>query len=154
MLERTVVLLTILCTAGCATVPHNAMLPTVAYPFNQQVLERADVASCSDEVLSLGMYGRSKFERAAFLLIDETGRFDCHVWPADFQFHKAQWRGRTPDGTAALIHSHPQNFPDPSLQDIMEAMRLGVPVIVVTPAATAMAMPGDGRVIRVRRVSG
>ena len=65
--------------------------------------------------------GRAKLERAAFLRLDDRGTFTCQVWPATFQFHRAQWWGSTPDGTVAVIHSHPQDYPDPSLHDIMES---------------------------------
>jgi len=149
MLTRTIALLSALMLAGCATTPSHVVLPTVAYPFDAKVLTRDDVASCSEKILDLSMHGRAKFERAAFLLINDTGKFDCKVWPADYQFHKAQWWGATPDGTVAVVHSHPRNFPDPSSQDIMEAMRLQVPFIVVTPGSLTMAMPRDGRVVRV-----
>jgi hypothetical protein len=43
-------------------------------------------------------------------------------------------------------------LPEPSDQDIQEAQRLGVPVIVVTPESIAMAMPNNRRIIRTRVV--
>ena len=139
--------------AGCTSAPPPAAitLPTVAYPFSAATLTRDDVAACSETILSRGWEGRANFERAAFLHLSDDGRFRCDVWPADFQFHRAQWWGTTPDGTAALIHSHPRNLPDPSDQDVVEAERLGVPVIVVTPQSIAMALPSAGKIVRVAR---
>ncbi|HEV8659295.1 MAG TPA: Mov34/MPN/PAD-1 family protein [Thermoanaerobaculia bacterium] len=144
----------ILC-AGCASAPplQTITLPTVAYPFGVATLMRDDVAACSETILSRGWGGRANFERAAFLHLSDDGAFRCDVWPADFQFHRAQWWGATPDGTAALIHSHPRTLPEPSEQDVREAQRLGVPVIVVTPESIAMVMPRDGQIVRVPRVA-
>ena len=133
--------------AGCATGTVSSTpidLPTVAYPFNKVVLEREDVTTCADRVLALGWYGRVDWERAAFLRLGERGLFNCEVWPAKLQFHAATWSGRMPDGTVAIVHSHPRTLPDPSKNDVDEAHRLGIPVIVVTPDAVTMVMPRDG----------
>ncbi|HEX7419040.1 MAG TPA: Mov34/MPN/PAD-1 family protein [Thermoanaerobaculia bacterium] len=63
------------------------------------------------------------------------------------QFHAATWTGRMPEGTAAIIHSHPRTLPNPSQNDILEAHRLGIPVIVVTPDAVTMVLPRDGTLV-------
>ncbi len=140
------------CVVGCGSMavpPSQVTWPTVAYPFSRTVLQREDVAACADRVLDLGWYGRVEWERAAFLVIADDGGFTCDVWPSKLQFHTAKWAGPIPYGTAAVIHSHPRTLPNPSAADILEAHRLGIPIIVVTPAAVTMVLPGDGQVVSV-----
>jgi hypothetical protein len=149
MLRRSIALLWFV-ALGCASTAvrtGTVELPTIAYPFSRAVLERDDVATCADRVLALGWYGRVDWERAAFLRIGERGLFTCDVWPAKLQFHAATWTGRIPAGTAAIIHSHPRTLPNPSVNDILEAHRLGIPVIVVTPDAVTMVLPSDGTIV-------
>ena len=150
MLRRSFALLGFL-AIGCASAAVQTKpieLATVAYPFSKVVLEREDVSTCADRVLALGWYGRVDWERAAFLRIGDRGLFNCEVWPAKLQFHAATWSGRMPDGTVAIVHSHPRTLPDPSTNDVAEAHRLGIPVIVVTPDSVTMVMPRDGTLIR------
>ena len=155
MVNRAIAALWIL-TLGCATSPQKPAvieLPTVAYPFSDRTLAREDVAACSERVLSLGWDGRAEFERAAFLRFRDDGRFNCDIWPVSFEFRRVQWLGAPPDGTAAIVHSHPRTLPDPSRQDVEEARRLGIPVIAVTPESVVMVLPSDGRIVRVPRDS-
>jgi hypothetical protein len=143
-------LLFLLLAMGCAAPkPSVVVLPTVAYPFSRAVLTRDDVAACTEHILSLAWYGQVDWERAAFLRIAGNGRFTCDVWPAKLQFRSARWDGAIPDGTVALVHSHPRTLPDPSGVDVERAHQLGIPVIVVTPDSVVMVLPHDGMLIRV-----
>lgn len=151
MLRRSVVLLGFL-TLGCATGAMKSSrvdLPTVAYPFSKVVLERDDVATCAGRVLALGRYGGVDWERAAFLRLGERGLFTCEVWPAKLQFRAAKWEGRMPEGTVAIVHTHPRTFPEPSRNDVIASNRLGIPVIVVTPDVVTMVRPREGLFIRI-----
>lgn len=144
MLRRAILLASLLSSAcSTATTPKLIVIPTVAYPFNRATLQRDDFAACADRILALAWYGRVEWERAAFLRIDDRGRFACDVWPSKLQFHSASWSGPTPDGTIAIIHSHPRTLPNPSVEDAAEARRLGIPVIVVTPQAVTMVAGRD-----------
>ena len=134
--------------AGCATERTFLQNPTVAYPFNQEILSRADIGSCASRIVKMAGYGRLPYERAAFLVLRDDGTFDCSVWPASFTVRKEQWTGAIPNGTAAIIHTHPLSLPDPSSHDFNEAARIGVPVIVAMPDQVAMAMPRGGLVRR------
>jgi JAB domain-containing protein similar to deubiquitination enzymes len=154
-MRKRAIAVALLLVCGCASAPVGTILiPTVAYPFDRNVLVRDDVTSCTDRIFTLAFRGLGKLERAAFLKINGRGTFDCQVWPAPFAIHRAEWLGATPDGTVAVIHSHPVGSPDPSEHDRQEAIRLGVPMIVVTPEALTMALPRDGAIVRVRRVGG
>ena len=53
--------------------------------------------------------------------------------------------GKAPAGCIAIMHTHPGRELMPSTQDVLEAQRLGIPLIVVTPYAVTVANP-DGTV--------
>lgn len=125
--------------AACAARPDAVIVvPTVAYPFDRDALLRDDVRACADEIERLS---GAHFERAAFLRLRDDGAFDCRLWPGALHADRAEWAGAPVDGTVAIIHSHPRDFPEPSQHDRQEAVRIGVPVLVVTPGAISMASP-------------
>jgi hypothetical protein len=113
-------------------------MPTVAYPFGDETLQRDDVRACSDRIAELAGHGYFQGERAAFLVLRGDGRFDCSVWPVTNEWHRTTWSGAIPNGTVAVIHTHPRNMPDPSTHDTAEARRLNIPVIVVTRGSVKM----------------
>ncbi len=151
MLGRTLVAALSALVAACASVPPAHLDdPTVAYPFDRQALERADVGSCASRLVRLGGHGRFQYERAAFLILRDDGQFDCSVWPATFEWRSGTWASAIPNGTAAIIHTHPRAEPDPSAHDVREAARIGVPIMVATPDALAMARPRGDVVVSFR----
>jgi hypothetical protein len=113
-------------------------MPTVAYPFAGETLRRDDVRACSEQLSELAAFGRSDRERAAFLVLRGDGTFHCAVWPASNTWHSASWSGAIPFGTVAVMHTHPRHIPQPSTQDMAQARRLDIPVLVVTPGSIAM----------------
>jgi len=153
MLGRSLLAVLSLLLGACASAPRPTTgviaLPTVAYPFDRQILQRADIEVCASRLVKMAGYGRFQYERAAFLILRDDGMFDCSVWPATFEPRSESWSGRMPEGTAAIIHTHPLESPRPSYQDVLEAARIGVPIIVATPYVLAMAQP-HGDVITTR----
>jgi len=113
---------------------------TIAYPFDAGTLARAEVRDCVERVLKGGGYGHLPLESAAFLVLKDD-QLVCRPWPRSVTFHSQQWYGRLPDDTAAIIHSHPADLPDPSSHDRTLANRLGIPVFVVTPRGVTRADP-------------
>jgi hypothetical protein len=124
-------------------------VPTVAYPFDRETLRRPDIEVCASHLVKMTGYGHRQYERAAFLILRDDGMFDCSVWPATFKARSESWSGSIPKGTAAIIHTHPLESPGPSYHDVLEAARIGVPIIVATPDVLAMAQP-RGDVITMR----
>src|SRR5687768_13067241 len=108
-----------------------AMVSTIAYPFSEGTLEREDLRACASRLAAMSGHGRFDHEAGAFLVLREDGGFDCSLWPAERAFRRASWSGRIPDGTVAVMHTHPRSLPEPSAHDTREAARIGVPVIVV-----------------------
>src|SRR5436190_8255978 len=140
--------LALILLAACASqpVPGRFESPIVAYPLNESTLDRDDVASAFDALLRKSAYGQLGEERAGFLVID-GGRFHLEMWPPSHQFHAESWHGVIPNGTVAVIHTHPPSQPMPSMQDRGEAERVGIPMLVITPTSVSLATE-DGQARR------
>ena len=121
---------------GCVSqqIPDRIDSPIVAYPLNETTLDRADVAAAFDTLLRKAAYGQLGEERAGFLVFDE-GRFRLVLWPPTHKFHAEEWNGPIPKGTVAVVHTHPPGQPAPSTHDRAEAQRVGIPMLVITPAS-------------------
>jgi len=113
---------------------------TIAYPFVAATLARVEVRDCIEKVLKGGGYGHLPLESAAFLVLNGD-QFFCRQWPRNVSFRSQQWSGQLPDNTAAIIHSHPADLPDPSSHDRTLATRLGIPIFIVTPRGVTRADP-------------
>jgi proteasome lid subunit RPN8/RPN11 len=111
-----------------------AVALTIAYPFNDQTLARADVHACFDHLLAHAYYGRADYESAAFLVLNDDQTIVCRDWPPTFAFRAAQWSSAVPNGTIAIAHTHPAAMRRPSTVDLNTAAAVGVPIIVLTPA--------------------
>lgn len=103
---------------------------TVVLP--SQAFAHDSARACFDRLFILGGLGKRETERAAFLVYQEDGTFRCHVWPPTFTSRSESWRGLPPDGTAAIVHTHPNDQPAPSRGDHALAEAWGVPVLVIT----------------------
>ena len=95
------------------------------------VQDRAVRALFAD-LLRLGGYGRWDTERAAFLVRTDDGEYRCLLWPATREFHHERFSGRIPEGTVAVVHTHPEATPGGSVGDIMTAQALRLPMFVLT----------------------
>lgn len=103
---------------------------TVSLP--SQAFAHDSATACFDRLMILGGLGKRETERAAFLVYRADGSFDCRVWPPSFTARSESWRGLPPVGTAAIVHTHPNDQPQPSRGDEALARKWGVPVMVVT----------------------
>ena len=96
------------------------------------------------DMLERGGYGRLSVERGAFLIRETDGTVTLALWDS-MRYRRANYRGAIPDGTIAIVHTHPRTAPHPSMKDRDEARKNGLPVLVVTPGGVVGAMP-DGTV--------
>lgn len=86
----------------------------------------------SSELLKLAGYGYSPYERAAFVVLDSSGRARFVLWPLQHRFCEATYDGVTPVNAVAIIHTHPNVSPLPSNDDARLARRIHLPVYVLT----------------------
>lgn len=98
-----------------------------------------DAQRCFAQLLELSGHGRRADERAAFLTWEGDGRVGCVIWPRTNQHQMAAFRGKWPENTAAIAHTHPRTLPLPSAHDRDEARRIGIPIFVVTPGRIEIA---------------
>lgn len=105
-----------------------------------------------DHLLAESGYGRLDRERAAFLIRESDDSLTLAPWP-DGGFRHASYRGAIPEGTIAILHTHPATLPLPSPRDHAEARRLGIPVLVITPEGVIAAEPSGLRGRNVRRIA-
>ena len=96
------------------------------------------------DLLASGGYGRLEIERAAFIIRESSGTITMERWES-VAYRRASFRGSVPAGTIAIAHTHPLRSPGPSEHDRVEARRIGLPVIVVTPGGNVAAFP-DGTI--------
>lgn len=85
--------------------------------------------------------GHKRTERGAFLTRDKDGKVDLVLWPRTMQQRGARFRGIVPPETVAVAHTHPDGHPHPSQHDVEEAMRIGLPIYVVSRTAIARVDP-------------
>lgn len=102
------------------------------------------------DLLRLSGEGYRSTERGAFIVLEPTGALRCVVWPFHNGFQREQFRGRIPDGTIAIAHTHPRDVPQPSVNDQKEAKRLGLPFVVVSPR-NIYQIGADGKTVPVIR---
>ena len=83
-------------------------------------------------LLAEGRYGFARTEEAAFLVREGDGDIELVRWPRSGVPHQSRWRGQWPSGVVGIVHTHPNDAPEPSAIDVKLAQRRGVPVYVVT----------------------
>jgi hypothetical protein len=94
-------------------------------------------------------FGATSTESAAWLVEKGSG-VELLAWPTGAGSHRSAWRGDPPKGAVALVHTHPRaDGPRPSLHDTKLAMRLGLPVSVLSREGVFTALP-SGRVVQER----
>lgn len=97
-------------------------------------------------LLEKARWGFSKFERAAFAVRESDGHIDFVRWP-DPDYLRAVYRGSVPANAVAIVHTHPNNHPDPSSDDDDTARRLGIPVYVVTRNRVSFTTGHETRIV-------
>jgi proteasome lid subunit RPN8/RPN11 len=106
------------------------MLMLAVHP---DIVREPQVQLLMRELLRDARAGFEHREEAAFIVRSASGNFYSIEWPSSGALDSAQWEGAFPDGTVAIIHTHPTHMPMPSNIDITVARGSHVPVYVVTP---------------------
>ena len=112
-----------------AEVNMNAFL---VIDVNDQFLEDTVIRGFFGDVLRKGGLGYRDIETAAFVVQQADGQYRCVTWPFTGSFQSQKFTGTIPDRSVAILHTHPEARPNPSLKDRETAMITGVPVFVLT----------------------
>ena len=98
-------------------------------------------------VLSKKAIVERHIEQGAFVVQTAGGLQYFVAWPPTEERDVARWYGHFPDGTVAIVHTHPPHLPEPSKLDIAVARRARVPVYVITPSRISKTTGGAPEVV-------
>jgi hypothetical protein len=101
-------------------------------PEEATCLDESALAGVGDQLLNRVVPDSRDREQAAFLTRDHNGDLGCRLWPLTTERSSSTYWGRVPEGTVAIIHTHPHEWSLPSRQDGALSAKLRLPVLVVT----------------------
>jgi hypothetical protein len=130
---------------GVVSVALLSRIPPVPATTSDRLFSIGTVHGYFGDVLRASLTARPDTERAAFIISHADGSFGCQLWPPMSLYHREVFHGSLPRGTLAIIHTHSDASPRPSIDDQFEADRLGIPIYVLTRRDVFKAEPG-GRV--------
>jgi hypothetical protein len=94
-------------------------------------------------------WGTSRFEHAAFAVLQSDGRMDFVRWPASPGDFRADYKESIPANAFAIVHTHPNGHHEPSVDDAAVARRLAIPVYVVTRMAVSFTTGRETKMIAI-----
>ena len=113
----------------------------LAFCASSSAAESFDVRGVADDphalavLQDLALRGAQQVDQrevAAFLVRDANGAISCVMWPHTANLRSEHYRGAIPAGTVAIAHTHPIFAERPSRGDIEQAIRIGLPIYVIT----------------------
>lgn len=115
-----------------AAMAISAAPATTTPETDDPVINDASLREQAWTLFSLAKHGQSRIERAAFVERDGEGHLFLEIWVAGTAPSRVSFEGPIPPRAIAIIHTHPNDIPFPSVKDQYVARRLGMPVYVVT----------------------
>ena len=115
----------------------------------EMVTDAALLRDLRDMVARADALGGCKAEVAAFLVRRSDGGLALVAWPGGCEALQKKFRGVVPPRTVAIVHTHPGNRKNPSPGDIDQAMRLKMPICVLTRYGVWMADPHLGKPVAI-----
>lgn len=109
----------------------------------------ARTIALSWDLLRSAQYGRATREHGAFLVSDANGELRLVKWSGEATSMSATYRGRIPSGTVAIVHTHPNDLPNPSPGDEALARKLKMPVYVLTRRSITRTRGGGRELVAV-----
>jgi len=88
-------------------------------------------------------YGHVQTEEAMFVVRAPDGQLSFVRWTSSHLPRHAHWNAPLPWGVIAIVHTHPNWMPRPSLNDIRTAVRSNLPVYVVTRTRITKTAHGE-----------
>lgn len=84
------------------------------------------------QLLERGGEHDGRIEAAAFLVRERDESWTLIPWPATNLELEQSFTGAIPEGTIAIVHTHPFQKVRPSAHDLVESKRLGLPIYVIS----------------------
>jgi hypothetical protein len=134
------------------------MLVTIASVFFQIAASTLpSVAASSDLVTDPVVFAfcRTLIRKSAVERYAEQGAFVVRMqgilyfvaWPPSGEKDLLRWYGGFPDGTIAIVHTHPPWLPAASNLDVRAARGAHIPVYVLTPFKISKTIGGPSEVV-------
>lgn len=112
---------------------RNALLLLLLVTAGQALgMDRDRMMVLAWDLLASARYGLDPKEHAAFIVVDERGELQLSRWPWQAESMRASYRGEIPRTAIAVVHTHPNELPNPSRGDTALARKLGLMVYVIT----------------------
>lgn len=124
---------------------HDGALRTDHFADEEEMISSPCLRASFAELL-LGAH--PDVEVAAFVVADEEGQMSCLIWPRMSWIRSQTFHGTIPQGTVAVVHTHPPREERPSNGDTLESVRLRLPFYVLTEAAIWVVDPATGKSFR------
>lgn len=86
-------------------------------------------------------------EQGAFVVRTPDGMLYFVAWPPSQESDILRWHGRFPDGTVAIVHTHPPSRPEPSKLDMRAARGARIPIYVITPTTISKTTGETSQVV-------
>jgi hypothetical protein len=123
-----------------------ALAASISQP---EVICDAKVLARSRQLLQQSRYGYDDRERAAWIVRAPNGALDTVTWPYGAAAYEATFTGSMPDGSIAIIHTHPNRSPYPSGGDEDLARRKRITVYVLTHSGITGTDGNGARAVRI-----
>jgi proteasome lid subunit RPN8/RPN11 len=120
------------------------ILATLGYFDYRRAADDLRVLSVLQEMAVRGAQQVDDREVAAFLVQDASGSIASVKWPHSGAARSERYDGVIPAGTVAIAHTHPTYAPLPSRGDVGQAMRIGLPIYVITRWSLYVVDPTSG----------
>jgi len=117
--------------------------------FDREIAHDPHVRAEWWEMLADARYGFAENEEAMFIVRNDDGSLCVIRWTPAGMVRGAQWHAPMPRGVIAIAHTHPNRLPRPSPADVRTAMRMDVPVYVIT--RSRIVKTAGGKTIDVAR---
>lgn len=95
------------------------------------------------EMLVDARFGFAETEEAMFVVQNGDGSLSFVRWASQQLVREAQWNAPLPAGVIAIAHTHPNRAPLPSMGDVRTALRLELPVYVITRSHIMKTQHGE-----------
>jgi proteasome lid subunit RPN8/RPN11 len=86
-------------------------------------------------------------EQGAFVVRTPEGMLYFVAWPPSAEKDILRWYGRFPDGTIAILHTHPPTQPHASELDMKAARGAGIPIYMITPRGVEKTTGGPSELV-------
>jgi hypothetical protein len=120
-----------------------------------ELMDNREVEAHAFHLFESSAFGNTSTEHSMWV-ISKDGKYTFVIWPWSAESRKETWKGPTPDGAVAIVHTHPSagserpSDKDHELANGKQSSKVRLPVYVLHRNGIWKAAPGVKDPIRVR----